>query len=74
MSEPVEVLVQQVLRLSAADRARLLDQVIDRLDADQDRDRRWNEPAARRDAEADVDSSLLVDGPEAIARIRAHLS
>lgn len=73
MSVPVEVLAQQVLQLPAADRARLLDQVISSLDADRERDRRWNELAARRDAEADANPAVLVSGPEAVARIRAEL-
>jgi hypothetical protein len=73
MSVPVEVLAQQVLQLSAPDRARLLDQVITSLDADRERDARWNELAAVRDAEADARPELLVPGPEAMARIRASL-
>lgn len=73
MSVPVELLAQQVLQLTAADRALLLDQVIGSLDADHERDERWNQLAARRDAEADADPFLLVPGPEALARIRASL-
>ena len=73
MSWPVDVLAQQVLQLPAAERARLLDQVISSLDADRERDARWNALAARRDAEADTDPSVLVSGPEAVARIRASL-
>ena len=74
MPVPVEVLAQQVLQLPSSDRARLLDQVISSLDADHERDARWNELAARRDAEADADPSLLVPGPEAVARIRASVA
>lgn len=73
MAAPIELLVQQVLQLPATDRARLLDQVISSLDADRERDARWNALAAQRDAEADADPSELVSGPEAIARIRASL-
>ena len=73
MSIPVELLAQQVLQLPASDRALLLDQVIESLDVDRERDARWNQLAARRDAEADADPSLLVPGPEALARIRASL-
>ena len=73
MSVPLELLAQQVLQLPASDRALLLDQVIESLDADRERDARWNQLAARRDAEADADPSLLVPGPEALARIRASL-
>lgn len=73
MSVSVEVLAQQVLQLSAADRSRLLDRVIRSLDADHERDARWNAVAARRDIEADADPALLLSGPEAVARIRAGL-
>ena len=73
MSVTVEVLAQQVLRLPPADRARLLDQVINSLDADRERDARWNALAEKRNLEADADLSLVVSGPEAVARIRASL-
>ena len=73
MPVPVEVLAQQVLQLPASDRTRLLDQVISSLDTDRERDARWNDLAAMRDAQADADPSVLVAGPEAIARIRASL-
>jgi hypothetical protein len=67
----IEVLTQQVLQLPTQERARLLDRVIASLDTDRERDARWNALAARRDSEADADPSLLVPGPEALARIRA---
>jgi hypothetical protein len=51
----------------------LLDQVISSLDADRERDARWNALAAERDAEADADPAVLVSGPQATARIRAGL-
>lgn len=73
MSVPVELLTQQVLQLPPSERARLLDQVIGSLDADRERDARWKALAAQRDAEADADPSVLVSGPEALARIRASL-
>ena len=73
MSVPIELLTQQVLQLPAADRARLLDQVVSSLDADRERDARWNALAAERDAEADADPAVLVSGPLAVARIRAGL-
>ena len=70
MSIPVELLAQQVLQLSASDRAKWLSQVITSLDADSARDAKWNALAAQRDAEADADPSVLVAGPEALARLR----
>lgn len=73
MSVPVEVLTQQVLQLSAEDRARLLDQLISSLDADRARDARWNALAAEREAQALADPSLLVPAQDALSRIRASL-
>lgn len=74
MSVPVEILAQQVLELSSSDRAALLSQVISSLDSDRARDAKWNALAAQRDAQADADPSLLVSGPEALARIRAAVA
>ena len=74
MSVPVEVLAQQVLRLSSSDRADLLNRVISSLDSDKARDAKWNAVAAQRDAQAEADPSLLVSGPEALARIRAAVA
>lgn len=73
MSLPLDVLAQQVLQLPAADRARLLDRVISSLDADRERDARWNALAAQRDAEADTDPAAMVPGPDAVAAIRASI-
>lgn len=74
MTLPVEVLAQQVLQLESSDRAKLLSQVITSLDSDRARDAKWNALAAQRDAEADADPTVLVSGPEAIARIRAAVA
>ncbi len=74
MTLPVEVLAQQVLQLDSSDRAKLLSQVITSLDSDRARDAKWNALAAQRDAEADADPSVLVSGPEALARIRAAVA
>jgi len=74
MPLPVEVLARQVLQLDASDRAKLLSQVIISLDSDRARDAKWNALAAQRDAQADSDPSMLVSGPEALARIRATVA
>ena len=74
MSVPVKVLAQQVLQLSYSDRAYLSNQVICSLDSDKARDAKWNAVAAHRDAQAEADPSLLVSGPEALARIRAAVA
>ena len=74
MSLPVEVLAQRVLQLDSSDRAKLLSQVITSLDSDRARDAKCNALAAQRDAQADSDPSMLVSGPEALARIRAAVA
>ena len=74
MSVPVEFLAQQVLQLPSSDRANLLNQIISSLDSDKVRDAKWNAVAAQRDAQAEADPSLLVSGPEALARIRAAVA
>ena len=71
---PVEVLTREVLRLPTVERVKLLEQVIDSLDADGERDAKWNALAAQRDAQADADPSILVSGPEALARLRAEIA
>ena len=71
---PVEVLTREVLRLPTVERVKLLEQVIDSLDADGERDAKWNALAAQRDTQADADPSILVSGPEALARLRAEIA
>jgi hypothetical protein len=50
-----------------------LDEVICSPDADRERDARWNGLAALRDEEADTDPSVLISGPDALARVRAQI-
>ena len=71
---PVEVLTREVLRLPTVERVKLLEQVIDSLDVDSERDAKWNALAAQRDTQADADPSILVSGPEALARLRAEIA
>jgi len=71
MPLPIDVPASQVLQLPTAERAKLLNQVISSLEADVQRDARWNALAAERDAEADADPSALVPVAEALARLRA---
>jgi len=73
MGIPVEQLMQEVLRLPPRERARLLDRVIDSLDADARRDAAWDELAATRDQQANEDASLLLNGPDLVSHLRAEL-
>ena len=72
MQLELEVIAQQVLQLSAQERAQLLYQLILRLDGDMTRDAAWDDVAAKRDAEVEDGSVAEIDGPEALARLRAN--
>ena len=74
MPLPVDVLASQVLQLPAAERTKLLNQVVSSLEVDAQRDALWNALAAQRDAEADADPSALVPVAQALARLRAAAS
>jgi Putative addiction module component len=71
MQVELEVLEAQVLKLSPEDRARLLDRLILSLDEDKVRDAAWDELAAQRDEEIETGRVAEIDGPEALARLRA---
>ena len=73
MKIPVEALEAQLLQLPKADRIRVLDRVVASLDADAARDAAWDAVAARRDAEAEQDPSLLLDLDDVLARLRAEV-
>jgi Putative addiction module component len=73
MSSPIEELEAAVLRLSTAERARLLDHLVASLDADKDRDEAWDRLAAARDAEIESGTANVVPGHDALARLRAEL-
>jgi len=74
MSMPVEVLEAEFLRLPTADRVTLLHKIIASLDADQARDRAWDQLAAERQADAEADKAALVPGQAFIAQLRAELA
>jgi hypothetical protein len=74
MPLPVEALAEEVMRLSPADRSRLLDRVVASLDADRQRDEAWDRLAARREQEIDSGEAELVPVDDVIARLRAELA
>ena len=67
----LEVIEAQALKLSPQDLARLLDRLILSLDEDKARDLAWDAVAAKRDAEIENGSVEAIDGPQALARLRA---
>ena len=73
MPTSLENLEAEVLRLPAADRARLLDRVVASLDADAARDAAWDAVAAEREAEGQAGHEPWVTLEDALARLRAEL-
>lgn len=69
----LEALESELLRLSPADRAQLLDRVVASLDTDAERDAAWDAVAARRDADVESGLSITVPLDETLARLRAEL-
>ena len=74
MEMTLDSLQAEVLKLSAADRTRLLDVLLDSIDEDEEVEREWEQIADERDAELDSGAVSPVDGPAVLARLRAkHL-
>ena len=73
MDTPLEALESQVLRLPAADRARLLDRVVASLDADAARDKAWDALAANREALARNDPALMFSMDSVLEQLRTEL-
>jgi putative addiction module component (TIGR02574 family) len=72
MSLSLEILEAEVLRLSAAERSRLLDRLIASLDADAEVEAEWDAVADSREAEFDSGASKSVPFEEVIARLEAR--
>ena len=73
MSMPLEVLEAELLQLPKADRIRVLDRVVASLDADAAREAAWDAVAARREAEAEKDGSLLLCLDDVLTKLRSEL-
>lgn len=73
MRIPVDVLEAELLQLPKADRIRVLDRVVASLDADAARDAAWDALAARRDAQAEQDPSLLLALDDVLLGLRAEV-
>ena len=73
MPTHIEVLEAEVLRLSIAERSRLLERLIASLDADPAIEEAWVAAAVRREAEIGDGSVAAVPGDEAVARLRVRL-
>jgi len=72
MPTSVEALEAEVLRLSPADRARLLARLISSLDSDAEIDAAWDAIADTRETELDSGNVESVPFEEAVARLEAR--
>lgn len=73
MTLPLDILEAQVLSLPVADRSALLDKLLLSLSHGSDWEQAWAEEADRREARIANAQSGWIDGPDAVARIRAAL-
>ncbi len=71
MEMTLDTLQAEVLKLSAPDKTRLLDVLLDSIDEDEEIEREWEQVADERDAELDSGAVSPVEGPAVLARLRA---
>ena len=72
-TDSLESLAQEVLQLPPEIRAKLLDRVVESLDADRTRDAAWDALAAQRDAEVESGTAQPTAVAQVLARLRAEL-
>lgn len=72
MSLTMEALEAEALRLSAEDRARLVERLIASLDIDPAVEEAWAAEVERRNAEIESGAVTLISGPEALAELKAE--
>ena len=71
MAVSIEIIEAEALRLSAPERARLIERLIASLDVDPGVEEAWATEVERRNSEIESGKVSLVSGPEAIAKLRA---
>ncbi len=72
MPRTLEALQAEVMRLSSADRARLLDRLVASLDVDAEAEAAWDELADEREAELRSGGATAVPLDVAVARLEAR--
>jgi len=72
MSSTVEALEAEALQLSAKERARLVDRLIESLDIDPAVEDAWAAEVERRNAEIESGAVSMIPGPEALAKLKAE--
>jgi putative addiction module component (TIGR02574 family) len=73
MTTPIHELEAQLLSLGSAERARLLESLIQSFEPDTKAEQAWVAEALRREAEVKAGLSKMVPGPQALERVRARL-
>ena len=68
----VETLEAEALRLSAAERARLVERLIASLDADPEIEEAWAAEVERRHAEIESGAAEPLPGPETLSKVKAE--
>ena len=71
MASSIEIIEAEALRLSASERARLIERLIASLDVDPGVEDAWAAEVERRNCEVESGKVSLVSGPEAIAKLKA---
>jgi putative addiction module component (TIGR02574 family) len=72
MSSTVELLEAEALQLSATERGRLIERLIASLDVDPGVDDAWAAEVERRNAQIESGVVSLINGPDALARLKAE--
>ena len=71
MASSIEIIEAEALRLSATERARLIERLIASLDVDPEVEEAWAAEVERRNSEVESGKVALVSGPEAVAKLKA---
>ncbi len=72
MSSNVEALEAEAMRLSASERALLIERLIASLDVDAEVEEAWAAEVERRNAEIEAGTVALVPGDEALRKLKAE--
>ena len=72
MQATLETLQSEVLRLSSADRAKLLDRLIASLDVDSDAEAAWDELADKRERQLDAGAAKALPLDMVVAGLEAR--
>ena len=71
MASSIEIIDAEALRLSATERARLIERLIASLDVNPEVEEAWAAEVERRNGEVESGKVSLVSGPEPIAKLKA---